>query len=124
MSDRSGGEFRSQIRLIGENFIFLQQTLTRTRNGPCRLRAGRSKRGTDTGQNTIDTRLAVACNISQHHAIAEIVFDLGGHQVTVGTSIGIAIAPDDIARAVIYALNQPENVTVNDLIISPTRQDW
>ncbi|KPG96598.1 SDR family oxidoreductase [Pseudomonas sp. RIT-PI-r] len=36
----------------------------------------------------------------------------------------IAIAPDDIARAVIYALNQPENVTVNDLIISPTRQDW
>ncbi len=36
----------------------------------------------------------------------------------------IAIAPDDIARAVIYALDQPENVTVNDLIISPTRQDW
>lgn len=36
----------------------------------------------------------------------------------------IAIAPDDISRAVIYALNQPENVTVNDLIISPTRQDW
>jgi NADP-dependent 3-hydroxy acid dehydrogenase YdfG len=36
----------------------------------------------------------------------------------------ISIAPDDIARAVIYALNQPENVTVNDLIISPTRQDW
>ena len=36
----------------------------------------------------------------------------------------VAIAPDDIAGAVIYALNQPENVTVNDLIISPTRQDW
>ena len=36
----------------------------------------------------------------------------------------IAIGPDDVARAVIYALNQPENVTVNDLIISPTRQDW
>jgi NADP-dependent 3-hydroxy acid dehydrogenase YdfG len=36
----------------------------------------------------------------------------------------IAIAPDDVARAVIYALNQPGNVTVNDLIISPTRQDW
>ncbi|KAA8737156.1 SDR family oxidoreductase [Pseudomonas koreensis] len=36
----------------------------------------------------------------------------------------IAIVPDDIAGAVIYALNQPENVTVNDLIISPTRQDW
>lgn len=36
----------------------------------------------------------------------------------------IAIVPDDIAGAVIYALNQPENVIVNDLIISPTRQDW
>lgn len=36
----------------------------------------------------------------------------------------IAIAPEDISRAVIYALNQPANVTVNDLIISPTRQDW
>lgn len=36
----------------------------------------------------------------------------------------IAISPGDIGRAVVYALNQPENVTVNDLIISPTRQDW
>ncbi|WP_455826747.1 SDR family oxidoreductase [Pseudomonas graminis] len=36
----------------------------------------------------------------------------------------IAISPEDVSRAVIYALNQPANVTVNDLIISPTRQDW
>lgn len=36
----------------------------------------------------------------------------------------IAIAPEDIGQAVVYALNQPANVTVNDLIISPTRQDW
>lgn len=36
----------------------------------------------------------------------------------------IAIDPADIGRAVVYALNQPANVTVNDLIISPTRQDW
>lgn len=36
----------------------------------------------------------------------------------------IAIAPEDISRAVLYALDQPANVTVNDLIISPTRQDW
>ena len=36
----------------------------------------------------------------------------------------IAIDPQDISRAVVYALNQPANVTVNDLIISPTRQDW
>ena len=36
----------------------------------------------------------------------------------------IAIASDDVANAVVYALNQPENVTINDLIISPTRQNW
>lgn len=36
----------------------------------------------------------------------------------------IAISPQDVASAVVYALNQPENVTVNDLIISPTRQNW
>ena len=36
----------------------------------------------------------------------------------------IAISPEDVANAVIYALNQPEHVIVNDLIISPTRQDW
>lgn len=36
----------------------------------------------------------------------------------------IAIDPDDVARAVVYALNQPESVTVNDLVISPTRQNW
>ncbi|SPO55702.1 putative enzyme [Pseudomonas sp. JV551A1] len=36
----------------------------------------------------------------------------------------IAISPTDVANAVVYALNQPPNVTVNDLIISPTRQNW
>jgi len=36
----------------------------------------------------------------------------------------IAISPDDVARAVVYALDQPENVTINDLVISPTRQNW
>lgn len=36
----------------------------------------------------------------------------------------IAISPQDVARAVVYALNQPQNVTVNDLIISPTQQNW
>lgn len=36
----------------------------------------------------------------------------------------VAIAPDDVARAVIYALDQPANVTINDLIVSPTRQNW
>lgn len=36
----------------------------------------------------------------------------------------IAIGSDDVASAVVYALNQPENITINDLIISPTQQNW
>lgn len=37
---------------------------------------------------------------------------------------GIAISPESIADAVVYALDQPADVTVNDLIVSPTRQNW
>lgn len=36
----------------------------------------------------------------------------------------IAIAPEDVAAAVLYALNQPANVTINDVIVSPTKQNW
>ncbi|MGW7753844.1 SDR family oxidoreductase [Streptomyces violaceusniger] len=36
----------------------------------------------------------------------------------------IAITPESVADAVVYALDQPADVTVNDLIISPTRQNW
>ncbi|WP_327394107.1 SDR family oxidoreductase [Streptomyces phaeochromogenes] len=36
----------------------------------------------------------------------------------------IAISPQSVADAVVYALDQPADVTVNDLIISPTRQNW
>ncbi|MCY1254175.1 putative oxidoreductase [compost metagenome] len=36
----------------------------------------------------------------------------------------IAIKPEDVAGAVVFALNQPATVTINDLIISPTKQDW
>ncbi|MFD3504807.1 SDR family oxidoreductase [Streptomyces sp. NPDC058678] len=36
----------------------------------------------------------------------------------------IAINPEAIADAVVYALDQPADVTVNDLVISLTRQDW
>lgn len=35
-----------------------------------------------------------------------------------------AISPDRVAEAVVYALNQPGDVTVNDLVIHPTRQEW
>ncbi|MDX6662763.1 MAG: hypothetical protein QOG09_865, partial [Solirubrobacterales bacterium] len=33
-----------------------------------------------------------------------------------------ALEDDDIARAVIYALEQPENVDVNEILIRPTGQ--
>lgn len=36
----------------------------------------------------------------------------------------IAISPEEVASAVVFALNQPKNVTVNDLIVSPTQQNW
>ncbi|MEH0442092.1 MULTISPECIES: SDR family NAD(P)-dependent oxidoreductase [unclassified Streptomyces] len=36
----------------------------------------------------------------------------------------IAISAQSVADAVVYALDQPAGVTVNDLIISPTRQNW
>ncbi|MFD4478322.1 SDR family oxidoreductase [Streptomyces sp. NPDC058471] len=36
----------------------------------------------------------------------------------------IAISPESIADAVVYALDQPPDVTVNDLVISPTHQNW
>jgi NADP-dependent 3-hydroxy acid dehydrogenase YdfG len=36
----------------------------------------------------------------------------------------MAITSEDVARAVVFSLSQPEDVTVNDLIISPTRQAW
>lgn len=35
-----------------------------------------------------------------------------------------AIEPEDIANAVLFAFNQPDNVNVNDIVISPTLQDW
>jgi NADP-dependent 3-hydroxy acid dehydrogenase YdfG len=35
----------------------------------------------------------------------------------------IAISPNDIAAAVVYAMNQPNNVDVGDIVILPTAQD-
>ncbi|WP_051705068.1 SDR family oxidoreductase [Streptomyces sp. NRRL S-455] len=35
-----------------------------------------------------------------------------------------AIHPDHVADAVVHALDQPTDVTGNDIVIHPTRQDW
>jgi NADP-dependent 3-hydroxy acid dehydrogenase YdfG len=34
-----------------------------------------------------------------------------------------ALAADDVARAVLYAVSQPPHVDVNELLIRPTAQD-
>ena len=34
-----------------------------------------------------------------------------------------ALHPDDIARAVMYAVSQPPHVDVNEILIRPTAQD-
>lgn len=54
---------------------------------------------------------------------ADKVSDPEGRKVAQALN-NIAISPQDVASAVVYALNQPKNVTVNDLIISPARQNW
>lgn len=36
----------------------------------------------------------------------------------------IAITPEQVADAVAYALDQPNNLTINDIVIHPTKQDW
>lgn len=35
-----------------------------------------------------------------------------------------AIEPDDVAEAVLFAFSQPDNVTINDIVVSPTSQNW
>ncbi|MEG2816125.1 MAG: hypothetical protein RR907_01050 [Comamonas sp.] len=57
------------------------------------------------------------------HRFGQLVTDPEGRKAAQELN-KIAIDPQDVARAVVYALNQPENVTVNDVIISPTRENW
>ncbi|WP_435225682.1 SDR family oxidoreductase [Streptomyces sp. Tue6028] len=54
---------------------------------------------------------------------AEKVSNTEGKQIAQDLNQG-AIHADRVADAVVYALNQPADVTVNDVVIHPTRQDW
>ncbi|MBX8518315.1 SDR family oxidoreductase [Pseudomonas cichorii] len=36
----------------------------------------------------------------------------------------IAITPEQVAEAVAYTLDQPNDLTINDIVIHPTKQDW
>jgi len=35
-----------------------------------------------------------------------------------------AISPESVADAVAYALDQPKSISIGDIVIAPTRQDW
>ncbi|MEU0194667.1 SDR family oxidoreductase [Streptomyces afghaniensis] len=54
---------------------------------------------------------------------ADKVSNAEGKQIAQELNEG-AIHPDRVADAVVYALDQPTDVTVNDIVIHPTRQDW
>ncbi len=45
-------------------------------------------------------------------------------RASAGELAKIAIEPESVALAVLYAIDQPAEVTINDLLISPTRQVW
>lgn len=36
----------------------------------------------------------------------------------------IAITPEQVADTVAYTLDQPDDLTINDIVIHPTKQDW
>lgn len=54
---------------------------------------------------------------------ADKVSNTEGKQIAQDLNQG-AIHPARVADAVVYALDQPADVTVNDIVIHPTRQDW
>lgn len=54
---------------------------------------------------------------------ADKVTNREGAEIAANLNID-AIASEDVAAAVLFALNQPGNVTVNDIVISPTVQNW
>ncbi|MBN7807821.1 SDR family oxidoreductase [Agrobacterium rosae] len=54
---------------------------------------------------------------------AEKVKDTRGRELA-GKLNKEGISPESIAQAVLFALDQPPNVTVNDIVVHPTAQNW
>ena len=67
-------------------------------------------RSTNISPGAVDTELT---NTISHDESAKMAEEL----------YGIAIEPDAIARAITYAIEQPADVDVNEMIIRPTKQE-
>lgn len=75
-----------------------------------RLESNGKIRSTNISPGAVDTELT---NTISHEETAEQVEQL----------YGVAIDADAIARAITYAIEQPEDVDVNEMIIRPTKQE-
>ena len=75
-----------------------------------RLESDGKIRSTNISPGAVATELA---NTISHDATADMAEQL----------YGIAIDPDAIARAITYAIEQPGDVDVNEMIIRPTKQE-
>jgi len=50
--------------------------------------------------------------------------DNAGGKEAADKLIAGAISPESVADAVAYALDQPKTISIGDIVIAPTRQDW
>lgn len=67
-------------------------------------------RSTNISPGAVDTELTSTISHEESAKMAEELY-------------GIAIAPDAIARAITYAIEQPGDVDINEMIIRPTKQE-
>ena len=75
-----------------------------------RLEANGEIRSTNISPGAVDTELT---NTISHDETAE----------TVDEMYGVAIDADAIARAITYAIEQPDDVDINEIVVRPTKQE-
>lgn len=71
--------------------------------------AGSRIKVTDVGPGMVDTNLTSTITEPEMRAVADQIFGDRSRMIT----------PDDIARAVSYAIDQPENVNVANIVVQP-----
>lgn len=55
----------------------------------------------------------------------ELVHTISNEEIkqSINESLEIALAPEAIAHSILYAISQPENTAVNEIIVRPTKQE-